>query len=182
MRDTPVVNAKPAGASLHRACAFRLLTLVSMCSHLFVLGCGIIKEKPKTDNNELSALSKPMPPEKAKEVLNEVGGNFAYGPGLGGAALNLGTSIVFPPYLIYLLGNTALSLSGYEPVTVSSLLPEEEGRVWSNGYDTVVSGPGRVVAAATGHEYRTQEVAQERLRVVLDQPKPEQDRAQMKDK
>jgi len=39
-----------------------------------------------------------------------------------------------------------------------------------------------VVAAATGHEYRTQEVAQERLRVVLDQPKPEQDRAQMKDK
>jgi hypothetical protein len=101
---------------------------------------------------------------------------------LGDAAVNLGAVIVFPPYLIYLIGNTALSLSGYEPVTVSSLLPEEEGKAWSNGYDRVVSGPGRVVAATAGREYRSREVGDERLRVLLAEGDSQQARAQMKGK
>jgi hypothetical protein len=149
---------------------------------LSLVGCGVVKEKPKSEVDELSAVSKPMSSEQAKEVLGEVGSNFAYGPGLGDAAVNLGAVIVFPPYILYLLGNTALSLSGYEPVTVSSLLPEEQGKAWSNGYDTVVSGPGRVVAAAAEREYRSQEVGNERLRVVLAKGDPAQDKAQMKGK
>jgi hypothetical protein len=147
-----------------------------------VVGCGVIKEKPKSQQSEIAAVSQPMSSEKAKAVLGEVGGNFAYGPGLGDAAVNLGAVIVFPPYILYLLGNTALSLSGYEPVTVSSVLPEEQGKAWSNGYDTVVSGPGRMVAAASGREYRSREVGDERLRMVLTKGDPGQDRAQMKGK
>lgn len=148
----------------------------------FVLGCGVIKEKPKSQVDELSAVSNPMSPEKAKKVLGEVGSNFAYGPGIGDAAVNLGAVIVFPPYIVYLLGNTALSLTGYEPVTVSSLLPQEDGKAWSNGYDTVVSGPGRVVAAAAGREYRSHAVADERMRKLLSDGEPVQDKAQMKGK
>ena len=149
---------------------------------LSLVGCGVIKEKPKAQHDELSAVSQPMSSKQAKQVLGEVGGNFAYGPGLGDAAVNLGAVVVFPPYILYLLGNTALSLTGYEPVTVSSLLPEEQGKAWSNGYDTVVSGPGRVVAAAAGREYRSREVGEERLREVLAKGDSTQDRAHMKGK
>jgi hypothetical protein len=94
----------------------------------------------------------------------------------------LGAVIVFPPYILYLLGNTALSLSGYEPVTVSSMLPEEQGKAWSKGYDTVVSGPGRIVAATAGREYRSREVGDERLRAILADGDPQRDKAQMKGK
>jgi hypothetical protein len=154
-----------------------------LCGVLFfMMGCGVIKKKPEDKPDELSVVGKEMPPEKAKEVLGEVGSNFAYGPGLGDAAVNLGAVVVFPPYIIYLLGNTALSLSGYEPVTVSSVLPEEQGRAWSDGYDTIVSGPGRMVAAMAGREYRSREVAQEKLREVLTDGTPDTSRAQMKDK
>jgi hypothetical protein len=115
----------------------------------------------------MDIVGKPMPPDKAKEVLSEIGQNFAYGPGLGDAALNVGTAVVFPPYAIYLLGNALLLFSGYEPVTVASLLPEEDGKAWSRAYDSVVSGPGKVAAAVAGREYRSQEVADERMRQVL---------------
>lgn len=143
--------------------------------------CGVIKEKPKDQPSDFAFAGKEMSPEQANAVLGEVGSNFAYGPGLGDTAVSIGTAVIFPPYIIYLLGNTALSLSGYEPVTVSSMLPEEEGRAWSNGYDTLVSGPGRMVAAVAGHEYRSREVAQEKLRMALAPEKPDTARAQMKD-
>ena len=147
-----------------------------------LMGCGVIKKKPEGSADEFSVVGKPMPPEKAKAVLNEVGSNFAYGPGLGSAAVNLGTAIVFPPYIIYLVGNTALSLSGYEPVTISSVLPEDEGKAWSDGYDYVVSGPGKMAAAVAGREYRSREVADDRLKTLLNDETPEDARAQMKGK
>jgi hypothetical protein len=129
--------------------------------------CGLIKERPADKPSGLDVVGKPMTSEQAKEVLGTVGGNFAYGSGLGDAALNIGTAVVFPPYAFYLLSNAVLSVSGYEPITISSLLPEEDGKQWSRTYDKVVSGPGRVVAAVAGHEYRSQEVADERLSAVL---------------
>jgi hypothetical protein len=161
--------------------AIQVPFLLSVLSSL-VIGCGVVKEKPKSQVDEMSAVGKPMTNEQAKAVLGEVGSNFAYGPGLGDAAVNLGAVIIFPPYILYLLGNTALSLTGYEPVSVSSLLPEEQGRSWSNGYDTVVSGPGRVVAATAGREYRSREVGDERLRVLFAEGEPQPNRAQMKGK
>lgn len=132
-----------------------------------LLGCGVIKEKPADKPDQLSIVGKEIPPDKAKQVLSEVGGNFAYGPGLGDTAVNVGTVVVFPPYAIYLLGNAVLSLSGYEPVTVASMLPDEHGKQWSDTYDHIVSGPGKMVAAMTGHEYRSREVGEHRLQVVL---------------
>lgn len=149
-----------------------------------IMGCGVIKKKPEDQPDELAVVGKEMSPEQAEAVLGEVGSNFAYGPGIGDTAVNVGAVILFPPYIIYILGNTALSLSGYEPVTVSSVLPEEQGRAWSNGYDTLVSGPGRMVAAMAGREYRSRDVAREKLREALEtQPPAESDtaRAQMKD-
>ncbi len=138
---------------------------------LALASCGIIKERPAEKPSGLDVVGKPMTSEQAKEVLSTVGGNFAYGSGLGDAALNVGTAVLFPPYALYLLGNAVLSVSGYEPVTVASLLPEEDGKEWSRTYDKVVSGPGRVVAAMAGREYRSQEVADERLSAVLEKVK-----------
>lgn len=158
--------------------ATRLLRVVATaqvfgCLCVQLIACGLIKERPSSKPSNLDIVGKPMSNEQAKEVLSEMGQNFAYGPGLGDAALNVSTAVVFPPYAIYLLGNAVLSLSGYEPVTVASLLPEEDGRAWSKSYDSLVSGPGKVVAAIAGREYRSQEVGDERMRGVLstiDQP------------
>lgn len=133
-------------------------------------GCSLIKKKPPEQPDEFAVVGKEMPPEQAKQVLNEVGGNFAYGPGLGDTAVSVGTVVVFPPYAIYLLGNAVLSVSGYEPVTVASTLPEESGRQWSDTYDHIVSGPGKMVAAMAGHEYRSREVADARLKRALEEP------------
>jgi hypothetical protein len=151
------------------ACRFRQAALCGATALIILAasGCGIIKKKPADATDEFSLAGKTIPPEKANELLNEVGGNFAYGPGLGDAAVTVGTVVVFPPYALYLLGNAVLSLSGYEPVTVSSLLPEQEGKQWSDTYDSVVSVPGRMVAAMAGHEYRSREVADQRIRTVI---------------
>lgn len=143
-------------------------------------GCGVIKERPKDKPSGVDVVGKPMSSDQAKEVLSTVGGNFAYGSGLGDAALNVGTAVVFPPYALYLVGNAVLSLSGYEPVTISSLLPEEDGKKWSSTYDSLVSGPGKVVAAMAGHEYRSQEVADQRLSAVFKDINKETDQASLK--
>ena len=154
---------------------FSLTALLGMT----VVGCGVIKERPESEPSSLAVVGKPMSNEQAKEAISEVGGNFAYGPGLGDAAVQVGTVVVFPPYALYLLGNAVLSLSGYEPVTVASLLPEEQGKAWSRTYDSAVSGPGKVVAAMAGHEYRSREVGDEKMRALLErinqtEQKPEQ--------
>lgn len=147
--------------SIHRMCA--LLSLLMLVS-----GCGVIKKKPEPDGDAMALVGKPIPPDKAEEVLSEVGSNFAYGPGLGDTALSVGTVVVFPPYALYLLGNAVLSLSGYEPVTVSSMLPDKEGKEWSNMYDSVVSVPGKMVAAAAGREFRSPDVARARMKTLVE--------------
>jgi len=150
------------GAQVARVAALYSSVLVVLYSWCLG-GCGVIKKKPESKPSELQLVGKPMEPEQASKVLSEVGSNFAYGPGLGDAAVTVGTVVVFPPYALYLLGNAVLSLSGYEPVTVSSVLPEEQGKAWSDTYDSMVSGPGKVVAAVAGHEYRSREVGEDRM-------------------
>ena len=130
-------------------------------------GCGIIRKKAEPSADEMAIVGKPIPPEKAKEILNEVGSNFVYGPGLGEAAVNVGTIVVFPPYALYLVGNAILSFSGYEPVTVSSFLPDESGKKWSGAVDQVMSGPGRLVAAVAGKESRSREVSAAKMRSLV---------------
>jgi hypothetical protein len=157
----------------------RPLAMLMVIAPIFT-GCGVIKERPKDKPSGVDVVGKPMSSDQAKEVLSTVGGNFAYGSGLGDAALNVGTAVVFPPYALYLVGNAVLSLSGYEPVTISSLLPEEDGKKWTSTYDSLVSGPGKVVAAMAGHEYRSQEVADQRLSAVFKDINKETDQASLK--
>lgn len=115
-----------------------------------------------------SSLKEPLSPEDTNELLNEVGSNWLYGQGMGETAATIGTIVVFPPYALWVLGNAALQLSGEEPVEVSKMLPEESGKIWKNTYDEIVSVPGRTTAAVVGEEYRTQEVARNRIEAVLD--------------
>ncbi len=86
--------------------------------------------------------------------LEELGERWVYGDGIGTTALNVGTSILFPPYLFVLLGNGALQVAGFEPVGVSSLLEGEQKRDWEEGYSSFVSLPGKLVAQSSGEYYR----------------------------
>jgi hypothetical protein len=118
----------------------------------FLVGCSpLLKEKE-------------TPPDNA---VAEVGEGIIYGQGLGETIINGGTVFLFPPYALLLVGNLALSLSGYEPVTVSRMLPESLGNAWSEAYDGVASGPGRAVAAVAGEEFRTREVNRENVNKYL---------------
>ncbi|MDC0357914.1 hypothetical protein OAO01_03790 [Oligoflexia bacterium] len=129
-------------------------------------GCSLLKERTASDSEaDLQQISKQkLSPEESKELLGDVGGNWLYGQGLGNTALTIGTIALFPPYALYVLGNSALSLSGYKTVELSDALPEEGKANWGRFYDGVTSGPGRFTAALAGEEYRSKELAKQRLR------------------
>lgn len=150
----------------------RLVMLLASIS--LTTGCGIIKKKSPEEQGlamPVPVRTQPLSPEETEALMGEVGNNFIYGQGVGEAALNVGTVAVFPPYLAVVIGNAALSLSGYETLGVSKALPEDKRGWWEDFYDGVVSGPGRLAAAIAGEEYRTKEVARERLQPFL---KPEE--------
>lgn len=109
-------------------------------------------------------VAKPLPPEQAEEMLDQVGQNWLYGQGVGDTAVVIGSTVAFPPIGLWWLGNAIASLSGYEPLRVSDALPGESGKIWEKSYDTATSGPGRIAAAVAGKEYRIQELAKESLK------------------
>jgi len=125
-----------------------------------VCGCSL-REKKEPDPALAAALNQPLTPEQSEEMLAQMGGNWLYGQGLGETAMNVAGVVLFPPYGLYLLGNAALSLSGYEPFSVSEALPDEEGQAYRDAFDIVAAGPGRFAAAVAGEEYRTPEVIKE---------------------
>lgn len=98
-----------------------------------------------------------MTPETAEKAAKTVGKSWLYGDGLGTAFLNLGTTIVFPPYGVFLLGNFALTATGYESLGVGMFLEGEDEQTWDAMYSSVVSGPGKFAAAVAGNEYITPE-------------------------
>ena len=144
----------------------------------FAAGCGVLKEQdPASEDQELArialeAAKHPLPPEKTKQVLSETGQNWLYGQGLGETALNVGAIVVFPPYALFLAGNAVVSLSGYEPVRFSDALPGEGKKEWTDMYNGVAAGPGRLAAAVAGEEFRTPEEARVRLKKILQSDSP----------
>jgi hypothetical protein len=141
-----------------------LALLVAACA-----GCSLLKKKQEPELLGFSAArSSPLTAEETKEVASQVGGNWLYGQGMGEAAVNVGAIVMFPPYAAVVAGNAALSLSGYEPIGVSTALSEEEGNAWSDAFDLITSGPGRLAAALAGKEYRTKEVARAKLLPILE--------------
>ena len=133
---------------------------------LALSGCTI-KKKAEPDPMFQAAAGQKLSPEQSEEVLGQLGSNWLYGQGVGETAMNVGGVILFPPYAIYLIGNAALSLSGYEPLSVASALPEEEGESYREAYESIAAGPGRFAAAVAGREYRTKDVIKDDYRRIL---------------
>ena len=144
-------------------------------------GCGILEPKEVPDDPYLQiardVAQKPIPPERSQQLMEQTGGDFVYGPGLGEAMMNVGATVVFPPYGLYILGNTILDMAGYEQLRVSNMLPTEETEAWDGVYESVVSGPGRTSAAVAGREYRSKELIIEDSRKLLEEISREQQNA-----
>lgn len=81
-------------------------------------------------------------PEQSGEALESYMHEWFFGPGVGRTAVNVGTTIAFPPYALYLVGNAGLQLAGYKPFFISEQLPEPVGSGWLVVYDGVTSVPG----------------------------------------
>ena len=143
----------------------QIITLFLSC--FLFLGCSTLKENkdgpPPLEDVQL----KPLTPEESKEMLGTLGEDYIYGPGLGETALAAGGVILFPPYALVLLGNAALSLSGYDTIGVGTLLPEKEEKAWDSMYDGVVSVPGRVTSGIADTPYRTREDVNNHLKLYL---------------
>jgi len=137
--------------------------------------CSVL-EKEEDPQMKLASQSiqKPLPPEKTKELLEKVGGNFVYGQGLGETALTVGTIFAFPPYAIYVLGNGALSVAGYKPLHITNALPDDARDGWNNVYDSITGAPGHLSAAVAGKEYRQKEVIEEDYRKFMESAYPDQ--------
>lgn len=109
-------------------------------------------EHPPSIPDLATGKTKPLTPDEANEQLKDAAHDWFYGPGLGRTMLNVGTIVIFPPYVVYLLGNAALQLGGYHPVYVSDALPEKARDGVNNAYDEVTSKPGQLTAAIAGED------------------------------
>ncbi len=80
-------------------------------------------------NHRMLTLAKePLKPEQTEELMETAAGNFFRGPGLGEAAIDVAGMVAFPPYMFVVAGNSLLSLAGFEPLSISRVLPEELSR------------------------------------------------------
>lgn len=126
-------------------------------------GCSSLKEAPpESDVHQM--VKQPLTPEQTQELLQDAGDNWLYGHGVGSTALNIGAVVMFPPYALYLLGQGAMTLAGYEPLGVTDALPEEAQETWNHTYDSVASIPGRAAAYAADREFIDRETAKTRMR------------------
>ena len=100
----------------------------------------------------------PLTPDETGEFLSTAAGNWAYGQGLGDTAAKVGTSIVFPPFLVAWLGSAVVEMAAYEIKT-----PESFNRV----YEGVTSIPGHVTAKVAGVDFRDKKLAHKKIERVL---------------
>lgn len=156
------------------------LKISFVLSLLIFQGCFLLTEK-KPEDNEIKTqqenLAK-LPPEKAEEVISEVGGNWLYGNGIGNTTLNLGGIYLFPPYALYVVGNAIIDFSGYEGLYISKLLPEQDEKQFNKAYDNLTSGPGRIAALIADEEFRSKDVIKKRYQKIIDEAAENDNRAQ----
>lgn len=120
---------------------------------IFLTGCGSVFKKQATEGPVAMLKEQPLEGHEAQELNSRVVDSYVYGEGLGDSVIKVGTAVVFPPFILVMLGNAALSASGYEPVGVSSVLPEPAADGWKSFYNEVSSTPGRVSAGIAGKKY-----------------------------
>lgn len=136
---------------------------------LLILGCTPLKTKDNQEVGIEKAIQKPLPPEKTQALLEKTGENWLFGQGIGETLLTAGTIFAFPPYAIYVVGNGALTLAGYERIAIVDALPENSKESVNSVYDAITEAPGRVSATIAGEEFRTNEKAKADIKQFLDE-------------
>ena len=145
--------------------------IVSGLMCVFLWGCTLGYDSVATledPNDGHPALQRKTEAKRDSQDPNDVATNWFYGQGLGEAVLNIAGVWVFPPYALYVVGNGVAQVAGYEPFSVVSALPEDVGTAYEAGYNEVAGAPGRVTAALSGREYRSNEAIQSRNRSASD--------------
>ncbi|MCC6219989.1 MAG: hypothetical protein IT291_01975 [Deltaproteobacteria bacterium] len=94
-----------------------------------------------------SGKEQPLEPDELSEVLRDSGERWFYGDGIGKTMMNVGAIAIWPPYAIYVVGNAAISMAGYEPVHITSALPEPAREEVLSVYDSVTAVPGKINSA-----------------------------------
>lgn len=143
----------------------KIINLIFLISLILFSSCSYIL-KPKKENIKIEDVKIALNNATEKdydEIVSTASNSWFYGQGLGETALNVGTIVAFPPYALFLLGNTALDFAGYEKIGVSTVLPEDAKKTWSKSYDEVLSVPGRITAAVSKEEYVDREEANRKL-------------------
>lgn len=117
--------------------------------------------KPEGEKSELASLADvatgdtpPPTQEEIEEKATVLAQDWFYGPGIGQTMLNVGTSVLFPPYAVYVLGRAGLSAAGIEAPAVTDALPEPARKGVNEVYDTMISAPGRLNAEVAGEKFR----------------------------
>ena len=110
----------------------------------------------------------PLSGEETAEVMKEVTGNFLLGPGLGETAIDIAGIAAFPPYAIALLGNSLLSLAGYEQISIKKVMDNETREGYGETADVIYSAPAKLLSFITGNDYRDRGEIKKRWVEVVD--------------
>lgn len=157
--------------NLHRCVTWqgKVLRVQLLCFLIWSIGCAVPQKRADEDSVAQLVITRkqPLTVQQSEDVLGVVAENWLYGPGLGRSALNIGTIVLFPPYAVYVLGNALLDVSGFQPLYLTDLLPEDERQDYNKMFDSVTGAPGRVTAAMAGKEFRSPEAGRQRLENVL---------------
>ena len=144
------------------------MRLVLVLLAVFFSACSARQESSEqVDFQQIT--QNPLSPEETKQMMQEVAGNWFYGQGVGDTAVKAGTAIAFPPYALVLIGNAVASLSGYEPVGITDVIPGQAGAEVENTYNSVTSVPGQVTSAAAGEHFRDRHTIRKNMRRYLTQ-------------
>lgn len=150
--------------------------VLGACLGSSLIACGVLKEKQKSEIPYQEIARQKLTPEQSKVLLGEIGNSWLYGDGIGKATATIGSIALFPPYALWVLANSVISLSGYEELSLLEVLPKEEKQEARALYSSVVSSPGRVAAALAGKEYRSKAVIKARMEQFIEELREENER------
>lgn len=101
----------------------------------------------------IKEISRAVEDNNIDEKLNGMKEWWLYGPGMGKTMLNMGTTLIFPPYGLYLLTNAGLSFMGLQPIKPIEAIPDGPKEVIDEAFDDIISVPGRITALANDKQY-----------------------------
>lgn len=144
------------------------IKLLIILAYLPFSACTIASSKNRTPSNSSSNTWRTDTPPSIREISMAVEDNnvdeklagmkdwWLYGPGMGKTMINMGTTLIFPPYGLYLLTNAGLSFMGLPPIKPIEAIPEGPKEVIDEAFDDIISVPGRITALANDKQYITE--------------------------